>query len=838
MMIQCERCDVWQHMSCMLVVKAPKNYYCELCRPDKHRELLKKLNKERGIGVKKESSKTSASKATPKKRKTMNSLSSTQQLSEILPIIDDTEEKTKAGASSGSESPDEDVDAKPPSPKLPTTRRGSRSTSAATIVAKPTTAVPSKSSKLTKPASTKPPAAVKKESSSSRPSRGGGKQSSVEAVNTAEAVPASETDSRPVTRRRGSTATENNITPAELPPVRATKRKHEDSGPPARLTKTRRGSAKTAGASGNNSGGEERDDPTTPTEDALDLGGGKGGLVGAAGNGKNATDEKGTGSRSASDEEGCKVHEDPNVDADMANAKDADLRSGKGNPVAPVTGKRTRGSSGEDDAEEQDDSALPVEKRKKSSAPSTATNAAPVRKQKRRKAPIKKKKPSASAAAAAAEKSGRRTTRSEYVDPDLRPSEPMPLEPGMTLPDMFARIEHIKGYVARRLCDVREDLRAGQTDPGRMIYPPRMGGFALFVLMMDAAGHVKLTEDEGEEMDRDEMKVRRIDEERAAFARIRAKAAGKVRRKEGRRERQAKDEIEMIEPPGRAREYREVMARALEGRVRELEQKGEVARIDLAVVKKAGEIKPKDGAEMKTKEGEDGKKTNTKKKVKKGAKVDRMDVDGEGKIGELKKKVKKTTKKVVVDVTADGTIKDSVPSPATAVMAINATTAIVQAAIASPTMQSPTTPSSLPVSAVPSAFSVITVASTAPSSDLHLPVSDGAPLPAALLSSESPSLATAGRRGSVDVPAAATSAALATATAAKGKHLKKKALAAAATSTTGSAKSTAVMEALLALRAQRDNLGRPRTAEECLVAMQQKMDLFKQLFGDRMPPGM
>ena len=35
-MIQCEECGVWQHCDCMGLVKIPKHYYCEGCRPIDH----------------------------------------------------------------------------------------------------------------------------------------------------------------------------------------------------------------------------------------------------------------------------------------------------------------------------------------------------------------------------------------------------------------------------------------------------------------------------------------------------------------------------------------------------------------------------------------------------------------------------------------------------------------------------------------------------------------------------------------------------------------------------------------------------------------------------------
>ncbi|TGZ85735.1 hypothetical protein EX30DRAFT_315005 [Ascodesmis nigricans] len=47
MMIQCEGCDAWQHTQCMAITKKkiPKQYFCEVCRPDQHVWLLEQMAK-------------------------------------------------------------------------------------------------------------------------------------------------------------------------------------------------------------------------------------------------------------------------------------------------------------------------------------------------------------------------------------------------------------------------------------------------------------------------------------------------------------------------------------------------------------------------------------------------------------------------------------------------------------------------------------------------------------------------------------------------------------------------------------------------------------------------
>lgn len=47
MMIQCEGCDAWQHTQCMGIPKKkiPKQYFCEICRPENHQVLLEQLKK-------------------------------------------------------------------------------------------------------------------------------------------------------------------------------------------------------------------------------------------------------------------------------------------------------------------------------------------------------------------------------------------------------------------------------------------------------------------------------------------------------------------------------------------------------------------------------------------------------------------------------------------------------------------------------------------------------------------------------------------------------------------------------------------------------------------------
>ncbi|KAL7266473.1 Transcription factor bye1, partial [Rhizina undulata] len=45
MMIQCDGCDAWQHTLCMSIPrrKIPKEYFCEVCKPENHQVLLEKM---------------------------------------------------------------------------------------------------------------------------------------------------------------------------------------------------------------------------------------------------------------------------------------------------------------------------------------------------------------------------------------------------------------------------------------------------------------------------------------------------------------------------------------------------------------------------------------------------------------------------------------------------------------------------------------------------------------------------------------------------------------------------------------------------------------------------
>ncbi|KAF3936812.1 hypothetical protein ABW19_dt0203943 [Dactylella cylindrospora] len=44
-MIQCDRCNAWQHSSCMQIPtkNTPEEYYCEQCKPELHKDLLEKM---------------------------------------------------------------------------------------------------------------------------------------------------------------------------------------------------------------------------------------------------------------------------------------------------------------------------------------------------------------------------------------------------------------------------------------------------------------------------------------------------------------------------------------------------------------------------------------------------------------------------------------------------------------------------------------------------------------------------------------------------------------------------------------------------------------------------
>lgn len=48
-MICCDKCGVWQHNECMEISEndkeLPKEYFCEMCKPEDHQVLLAKVNK-------------------------------------------------------------------------------------------------------------------------------------------------------------------------------------------------------------------------------------------------------------------------------------------------------------------------------------------------------------------------------------------------------------------------------------------------------------------------------------------------------------------------------------------------------------------------------------------------------------------------------------------------------------------------------------------------------------------------------------------------------------------------------------------------------------------------
>lgn len=48
-MICCDRCGAWQHNECMEISEndkeLPKEYFCEICKPEDHQELLAKVNR-------------------------------------------------------------------------------------------------------------------------------------------------------------------------------------------------------------------------------------------------------------------------------------------------------------------------------------------------------------------------------------------------------------------------------------------------------------------------------------------------------------------------------------------------------------------------------------------------------------------------------------------------------------------------------------------------------------------------------------------------------------------------------------------------------------------------
>ncbi|KAJ3293121.1 hypothetical protein HDU76_007091, partial [Blyttiomyces sp. JEL0837] len=109
-MIQCEKCMVWQHCRCMGIPekKLPKHYYCELCKPSGHPYF--KLNGTKQHTKAATTTQSSASKAaekpptqTPKKRNTMNSREAAQNYTDLLPLLNDS---TSPGSQQEPTSPD------------------------------------------------------------------------------------------------------------------------------------------------------------------------------------------------------------------------------------------------------------------------------------------------------------------------------------------------------------------------------------------------------------------------------------------------------------------------------------------------------------------------------------------------------------------------------------------------------------------------------------------------------------------------------------------------------------------------------------------------------------
>ncbi|KAI9315419.1 hypothetical protein DFJ73DRAFT_882721 [Zopfochytrium polystomum] len=83
-MIQCEKCLVWQHCSCVGVPerKLPKHYYCEKCNRDHY---LWKTRRPSDSAV--AASGQTLSKGANKKRSTMNSREASQNYSDLLPLL-------------------------------------------------------------------------------------------------------------------------------------------------------------------------------------------------------------------------------------------------------------------------------------------------------------------------------------------------------------------------------------------------------------------------------------------------------------------------------------------------------------------------------------------------------------------------------------------------------------------------------------------------------------------------------------------------------------------------------------------------------------------------------
>ncbi|KAI9011341.1 hypothetical protein BC832DRAFT_339616 [Gaertneriomyces semiglobifer] len=86
-MIQCEECNVWQHMECMNVnpKRVPKRYYCERCRPTNH-PYFRVRDRQNSA-----SSQVSSpvGKNPPKKRNTMNSREAAQSYTELIMLSPD-----------------------------------------------------------------------------------------------------------------------------------------------------------------------------------------------------------------------------------------------------------------------------------------------------------------------------------------------------------------------------------------------------------------------------------------------------------------------------------------------------------------------------------------------------------------------------------------------------------------------------------------------------------------------------------------------------------------------------------------------------------------------------
>ncbi|KAH0614908.1 uncharacterized protein H6S33_000544 [Morchella sextelata] len=118
MMIQCEGCEAWQHTQCMGIPKKkiPKQYFCEVCRPENHQVLLNQLEKGEKPWEKKPTARRKGKKdSTPARGQKQDSTPARNFKNEPTP--------TKSEVAPASEFPELPAPSDTPVPKKPVQRR-------------------------------------------------------------------------------------------------------------------------------------------------------------------------------------------------------------------------------------------------------------------------------------------------------------------------------------------------------------------------------------------------------------------------------------------------------------------------------------------------------------------------------------------------------------------------------------------------------------------------------------------------------------------------------------------------------------------------------------------